>query len=75
MWGCAPSPFGYWSGMLWLVLAVAVAALLPGLRRGLRNRDGSRADREDSLRILRLRLAKGEISPEEYRRMREILKD
>lgn len=66
MWGM---PYGGLSGLLILVIVVAVAVpLLRGQRR-----DGGRD--EDPLVILKRRYAKGEINREEYERMRKELGD
>lgn len=78
MWGCFNTfPFGGagggfpFSGLLIFVVLAAVAiwiirALLPDSQ----HRRGARADRDDALRILRLRLAEGSISEEEFERLR-----
>lgn len=61
-------------GMLLLVLlAIAVVSILIRISRTIFARDGLNKDSRDSLEILRARFARGEISEEEYQRMREIL--
>ncbi len=64
------SPFGGILGLLLLllILYVAIKLVLSFLPRA--NAD---VDKNDSLEILKNRFAKGEISPEEYQRMRELL--
>lgn len=62
------------SGLLGLVLIGAIVwAILAGRRRpaDTDHRQGARADRDDALRILKRRLAAGEISLEEYERLRQ----
>ena len=63
-------PFGGILGLLvlLLILYVATKLVLSFLPRA--NAD---VDKNDSLEILKNRFAKGEISPEEYQRMRELL--
>jgi|GEM_PF-3037583 len=78
MWGCAPfTPFGggfSLAGLLFWAVAILVAvwalrALLAGKNTKEHHR-GARADREDAMRILRLRLAEGTLSEEEFERLR-----
>ena len=62
------------SGLLGLLLIGAVVwAILAGRRRPVDqdHRQNARADRDDALRILKRRLAQGEISLEEYERLRQ----
>ena len=71
-------PGGWWFGVVVLVLTVAISWLF--LRhiffRGLTGRVPLIADGgEDYLRILKRRYASGEITREEYLRMRDELKD
>ena len=54
-----------WMGAWMLVLVVAVALLVWTPRRG--------RDREEPLEVLRGRLARGEITPEEFERARSLL--
>ena len=66
-------PYGGW---LWLIISVALVVLLSWLiasavmRRGP-GRSGGGLDEADS--ILRARLARGEISPQEYAETRRVL--
>lgn len=58
---------------LWgfLILAILAALVWKGLKS---SRDGnSAADRSDSLEILKLRLARGEITIEEYNSLKSVL--
>lgn len=76
MWPCnfgisfAHGPWGLPAyGFLGAVaLLMAVLAL-----RAIFSEGGGKRDRSDSLEIIKSRFARGEISAEEYQRMREIL--
>lgn len=63
-------PFGL---LLTALLAIVFVVVLIRLGRALFARDHANRDSHDSLEILRARFARGEISSEEYERMREIL--
>ena len=54
-----------WMGAWMLVLVVAVVLLVWAPRRG--------RDRDDPIDVLRSRLARGEITPEEFERVRGLL--
>lgn len=77
MWNCN---FGPWAGGGWmvghsltsLVLLVILGLIVWSLFR-TRRTDCSRSDREDSLEILKTRLAKGELSIEEYQKLKSML--
>ncbi len=76
MWNCGILP---WSGgwmvghSLWGLLFLAgIGVLLWGAFR-TRRPPGPMADRADSLEILKLRLAKGEISIDEYNTLKSML--
>lgn len=82
MWRCGHScwmggPF-FLPGWLWALILLALAGvgiyLLVRIATS-RSRDSTRyvQDRFDSAAILKTRLAKGEISQEEYARMKELL--
>ena len=60
-----------WTGMIifWGLLLWAMYALLSASRGS-----GGRNRRDEPRRILDERLARGEISPEEYRRLRDLLR-
>jgi putative membrane protein len=85
MWGCANSPYFSWVGglfpgwifsmFLWgliilavLYLLIKVFGLLKEPARGRQNRD-----KDDSIEILKVRFAKGEISQDEYLKMKNAL--
>jgi putative membrane protein len=85
MWGCANSPYFSWVGgffpsgvlsmFLWGIIILAVFylfikvfGLLKEPARGRQNRD-----KEDSIEILKVRFAKGEISQEDYLKMKNTL--
>lgn len=81
MWGCDYISYGPgmggWSGWLpmlfWLLILGGVALLAlktlsPPFRNGNHN-----ADRDDSLAILKSRLAKGEINLDEYNTLKSAL--
>jgi len=76
MWNCGTYPWlgGWMMGhSLWgfLILAILGALVWKGLKN---SRDGnSAADRSDSLEILKLRLARGEITIEEYNSLKSVL--
>lgn len=76
MWGD-----GYWSGWMWLVMGagtltfwvlviLVVRALLPS-----RAPQTSEPQRPDALTLLKERLARGEVTPEEYEQRRRLLVD
>ncbi|WP_300160662.1 SHOCT domain-containing protein [Solidesulfovibrio sp.] len=79
MWECGVPAFTPWGGghLFWgLGATLLLAAVLVGVffLLGLRKVDKTRrADREDSLGIIKVRLAKGEINQEEYLAMKKIL--
>jgi putative membrane protein len=65
--------FGPFGGLLSLVLFVFIIYVIAKLVMSLFSRPNANPDRQDSLTILKNRFAKGEITQEEYNRMREIL--
>ncbi|MBC7308475.1 MAG: SHOCT domain-containing protein [Tetrasphaera sp.] len=76
MWGD-----GYWNGWMWLVMGagtltfwvvviLVVRALLPN-----RGPQGSEPQRPDALTLLKERLARGEVTPEEYEQRRRLIVD
>jgi putative membrane protein len=65
--------FGPFGGLLGLVLFLFIIYMIAKLVMSLFSRPNANPDRQDSLTILKNRLAKGEITQEEYSRMREIL--
>ncbi len=79
MWECEVPGFTPWGGghLFWglgatLLLAAVLVGFffLLGSRKAERTR---RADREDSLGLIKVRLAKGEINQEEYLAIKKIL--
>lgn len=74
-WFVGHGPFGPFGLLLLVLLIIVVVSLLIRLGRAIFARDGAaNRDSRDSLEILRARFARGEISAEEYQRMREILR-
>lgn len=77
MWG---NGFGMGWGMwlvmgggtlaFWLVVVLAIRALLPG-----RDRTNPAGDRPDPLTLLKEGLARGEVTPEEYEQRRRLIVD
>ena len=76
MWG-----EGYWNGWMWLLMGagtltfwvvaiLVVRALLPN-----RGPQSSESQRSDALMLLKERLARGEVTPEEYEQRRRLLVD
>ncbi|MCL7487013.1 MAG: SHOCT domain-containing protein [Desulfobulbaceae bacterium] len=76
MWNCnwgLPFHYGF-VGMLFNIAVLAVIVYIVVLAvRALMAKDNSKRDADDSLEIIKRKLAHGEISEEEYRRMKEIL--
>ena len=83
MWNCNWGyPYGHGGGffghgiigiLISVLLVMVMFYLFFVLMRTFDTRDKGRKDRTDSLEILKTKFAKGEISEEEYRRMRAIL--
>ena len=87
MWGCNYIPFvggNSWAGgffpggiLYLLVYGLLVLLLVYALVRIFKaitaNKSGSHADRFDSMAILKARYAKGEISTEEFNKMKQFL--
>jgi len=85
MWGCDYSPFsgGGWGGffpggilstLIWVLVTLLLVYFgIRIFRSQARNANGSSQDRIDSLTILKARYAKGEISQEEFAKMKQIL--
>ncbi|RJX19724.1 MAG: hypothetical protein C4563_07410 [Desulfobulbus sp.] len=69
-WFFGHGPFGL---LIAALLVIIVGMVLVRLARPSIGRDHAHRDSNDSLEILRVRYARGEISAEEYQRMREIL--
>ncbi|PKN40859.1 MAG: hypothetical protein CVU60_13490 [Deltaproteobacteria bacterium HGW-Deltaproteobacteria-18] len=76
MWNCGTYPWlgGWMMGhSLWGILLLAGLGTLIWTMLRSRRDGNSAADRFDSLEILKLRLAKGEITVEEYNTLKSIL--
>jgi putative membrane protein len=84
MWGCNYFPYFSWAGrffpggilsiLLWVLIILLFVLLAIKLFRSLRSgKPGQDRDRYDSLAILKTRYAKGEISGEEFVRMKNTL--
>ena len=86
MWGCNYIPFsgGGWGGgffpggifplLLWgLVLFLLVYGVVRLVRTNARGPGGSSMDRDDSMSILKTRYARGELSREEFEKMKQVL--
>jgi putative membrane protein len=81
-WGWGGSGgYGWpWPGLLWLIAFALfwgglIALLVWAIRLSAASRRDNRDTRESSDEILKRRLASGEISEEEYERIRRILHD
>jgi len=76
MWNCGTLP---WSGgwmighSLWGFLLLAGLGVLLWAAFRPRRTPGPKADRSDSLEILKLRLARGEITIEEYHTLKSMI--
>jgi putative membrane protein len=87
MWGCNYLPFlgisgwagGFFPGgilylLVWgLILLLFVYAAVRVFKSVTADKSGSHRDRIDSLSILKIRYAKGEISSEEFNKMKQVL--
>jgi putative membrane protein len=85
MWGCNYFPFaGGWSGgyfpggifslLIWgLVVGLIVYLVVRLIKTQTHPSNGSSQDRTDSLSILKSRYARGEISQEEFIKMKQLL--
>lgn len=65
--------FGPFGGLLSLLLFILLLYVVIKIIMSLKPKPNVIPDRQDSLGILKNRLRKGEITQEEYHRMREIL--
>lgn len=82
MWGCnySGAGLGHWffgGGIigfgLTALIIILIAALVLKLMRGNQQNKSQNSDRLDSLMILKNRFAKGEITEQEYKKMRDVL--
>ena len=65
--------FGWGGGWLGIVLTIAVFVMVAGLISRLLTKKQHNFDRRDSLNILKHRLASGEITPEEYEKLKSVI--
>jgi putative membrane protein len=83
MWNCdswlgggypgTGSFFGHFGGIIGLLIFVVVIALIYKLFKSSSKGANATSDKHDSFAILKSRFARGEISLEEYQRLKEIL--
>ncbi len=82
MWRCAEYlPFmsfgggrgGFLSLLVWGILLAGVAYLAYRALSGPGKSNLARTDRNDAMDILKVRLAEGKITPEEYDRMKRVI--
>ena len=87
MWGCNNIPFWDWNSwaggffpgrllylMVWgLVVLLIIYAAVKIIKAITADNPGPQRDRIDSLAILKARYAKGEISQQEFHKMKQIL--
>lgn len=78
MWGCDyvsyASGWGGWFPMLFWLLVLGGIAFLAFKALSGKPRNGNQdADKNDSLEILKLRLARGDINMDEYNTLRSVL--
>ncbi len=66
--------FGFGGGFMWIVWVLVLLAVIWGIKAAFSA--SSSTDRtQNALEILKIRYARGEISAEEYQRMRRELED
>ncbi len=65
--------FGWGGGWLGIFLTIAAFVMVAGLISRLLTRKRHNFDRRDSLNILKHRLASGEITPEEYEKLKSVI--
>jgi putative membrane protein len=76
MWGCSNlipffgGRFTLSSALLWVLVIAGILLAVRAMRPTRNHRRGATADRDDAMRILRIRLAEGAISEEEFERLR-----
>ncbi len=82
MWQCFGSGFGHGGGFMgggfvgllfMLLVVVLVIFLFVKLVQGLNSTKSRMTDKDDSMEILKNRYARGEISDEEFQRMKRML--
>lgn len=84
MWSCN---FGIWNGggpgwfmgggmfgFIWMILlALTAFCLVTKLFQAITSRQGGKPDKDDSLNIIKEKFTKGEITADEYERMKDVL--
>ena len=82
MWGCnyTGAGFGHWffgGGIigfsLTALIIILIAVLVLKVIKGSHQKKSQNFDRLDSLMILKSRFAKGELTEQEYKKMKEVL--
>lgn len=73
MFGCSPGFFFHWGGWFTAFVLVAAGFLTAWLILKNSGKKAMRADRLDSLEILKARLARGDITLEEYNTLKSVL--
>jgi putative membrane protein len=84
MWGCGYFPYFSWMGgvfpggifsfLMWALIILALVYLAIRISRSLKSgQTEQNRDREDSLEILKVRYARGELGHEEYAKMKNTL--
>ncbi|HER63593.1 MAG TPA: hypothetical protein ENO11_06420 [Desulfobacteraceae bacterium] len=76
MWNCnwgPPLQYGFFGMMINIIVLAAIIYIVVLTIQALKTKSKSNRDADDSLEIIKRKLAHGEISEEEYRRMKEIL--
>ncbi len=71
------SGFGFGMGFLWQIiwLALIIAVIYFILNSLAQSKDSKKNGRDESIQILNERLARGEISLQEYQKLKETLED
>ncbi|WP_338819226.1 hypothetical protein MTCOM_06450 [Moorella thermoacetica] len=75
MWGYYNWGMGVWMLVWWAILIGIIVLAVYGLVSLFNRRDGQSPMRPDPLGIIKERYARGEITAEEYHRMRDELKE
>lgn len=76
MWSCNwgfPYHYGFVGTLFSILLVVAIVYMIVLIVRPLFARSISNRDANDSLMIIKRKYARGEITEEEYQRMKEVL--
>ena len=73
-WDYMMRPWGYGGIFMWLILIVILVVVVYFLFERKKSEDGDVPERETPLEILKKRYAKGEITKEEFDRMKDEIK-